>query len=116
MELLIALLPGTFTGLFGFGTLVVLAGRFGRRRFQHGWKLLTGYLLLICLLWIACVIGGAALFWPIIKQHGHAAIFMFFIPYFIVTCTVAAIALMKYGSEMLAIQLHEPTTVGRATP
>ena len=104
MELLIALLPGTFTGLFGFGTLVVLAGMFGRRRFKHGWKLFSSYVLVICLLWIACVFGGGALFWPFIKQHGHAAVAVFLFPYVIVTCTVAGIALMKYGSEMLAHQ------------
>ena len=111
MELLIALLPGTFTGLFVFGTLVALTGRYCGRRFQHGWKLFTGYLLLICLLWIVCVIAGAALFWPFMKHYGHAALVMFFMPYFIVTCTVAAVALMKYGSEMLAHQSQKATVL-----
>ena len=104
MEQLIALLPGSFTGLFGFGTLVVLAGRFGRNRFKHGWKLFTSYLLVICLLWVVCFIGGGALFWPFIKEYGHAAIAVFLFPYVIVTCTVAGTALMKYGSDMLAHQ------------
>ena len=115
MELVVALLPGGLTGLFGFGTLVILAGRFFRRRFQHGWKLVASYALVVGLLWIACFFGGAALFWPVIKQHGHAAIVMFLIPYVIITFSVAGVALMKYGSEMLSNTSLKVTPFGRGT-
>ena len=109
MELVIALMPGAMTGLVGFGASVIVAGRFWKRHIRHGWQAVATYMVVVGLLWIGCLIGGGTLFWPLLKQHGHAAAAMFLIPYVIVTPAMAGVALMKFGSDLLSRPQAERT-------
>lgn len=101
MEFVSSLVPGVASGLLGFGALVIIAGRFCRRRFRHDWKSVATYTVAVGLLWFGCLCGGFALFWPLLKQDGHAALAVFLIPYVIISLPVAGVALLKYGSDLL---------------